>query len=48
VLKAAITSGKKMTGLQGPQEDPRAGIREASKRNVQQVSGNKEMGLVEG
>jgi hypothetical protein len=46
-LKTAITSGKKRIGLQDPQEDPRAGIREASKRDVQWVLGNKEMDLVE-
>jgi hypothetical protein len=31
-LKTAITSGKRRTDLQDPQEDPRAGIREANKR----------------
>jgi hypothetical protein len=46
-LKTTITSGKKSIGLQYPQEDPKARIFEASKRNAQRVSRNKEMGLVE-
>jgi hypothetical protein len=46
-LKTAITSGKKSTGLLDPQEDPRVGIREASKWDVQQVSENEEMDLLE-
>jgi hypothetical protein len=46
-LKTTITSGKKSIGLKDPQEDPRARICEASERDVQRVSRNKEMGLVE-
>jgi hypothetical protein len=46
-LKTTITSGKKNIGLKCPQEDPRAGIREESTRNVQRVSENEEMDLVE-
>jgi hypothetical protein len=46
-MKTAITSGKKKTGLQDPREDPRARIREANKRDVQRVSENEEMDLVE-
>jgi hypothetical protein len=46
-LKTAITFGKRRTELKDPQEDSRAGIREASKRDVQQVSENEEMDLVE-
>jgi hypothetical protein len=42
----AVTSGKR-TDLQDPQEDPRARICEASKRDVQWVSENGEMDLVE-
>jgi hypothetical protein len=38
-LKTTIISGKKRTGLQDPEKDLRAGIREASKRNVQQGFG---------
>jgi hypothetical protein len=45
-LKTAITSGKKRTGLQESQEDPRAGIREASEQNVQRDSENVKMDLV--
>jgi hypothetical protein len=45
-LKTGITSWKKSSGLQVPQEDPRAGVREET-RNAQQVTGNKEMDLVE-
>jgi hypothetical protein len=33
-LKTAITSGKRRTYLQDPQEDPRAEIREVSKQDV--------------
>jgi hypothetical protein len=47
-LKTVITSEKKWTGLQDPQEDPRAGIREESTRDVQRVSENEEMDLVKG
>jgi hypothetical protein len=47
-LKSAVTSGKKRTGLQDLQEDHRTGIREASKWDVQQVSQNEEMDVVEG
>jgi hypothetical protein len=46
-LKTAITSGEKRTSLQDPQEDPRAGICEGSKRDLQWVSENEEMDLVE-
>jgi hypothetical protein len=46
-LKTAITSGKKRTTLQDPQVDPRARIRDASKWDVQRVSENEEMALVE-
>jgi hypothetical protein len=46
-LKTAITSGMKRADLQDSQEDPRAGIREASNRDVQRVSENEEMDLVE-
>jgi hypothetical protein len=43
-LKTSIISGKRRTDLQDPREDPRAGICEVSKQNVQWVS---EMDLVE-
>jgi hypothetical protein len=46
-LKTAVTSGKRRTDLQDPQEDPRAGIHEANKWDVQRVSENEEMDLVE-
>jgi hypothetical protein len=46
-LKTAITSGKRRTDLQDPQEDPRVGIHEASKWAVKRVSENEEMNLVE-
>jgi hypothetical protein len=46
-LKTTITSGKKSMGLQDPKEDPTARICEASKRDVQRISRNKEMGLGE-
>jgi hypothetical protein len=41
------SSQKRRADLQDPQEDPRAGICEASERDVQGVSKNKEMYLVE-
>jgi hypothetical protein len=47
-LKTAITSGKRRTELQDPQEDPRAGIREASKRDVLRVTKNDGSDIVEG
>jgi hypothetical protein len=38
-LRTAVTSGKRKTNLQDPQEDPRAGIYdEASKQDVQRVT----------
>jgi hypothetical protein len=46
-LKTPVTSGKRRTNLQDPQENPRAGIREASKRDIQRVSEKEEMDLVE-
>jgi hypothetical protein len=46
-LKIGITAGKKRTGLQDSQEDPSAGICEASKLDVHRVSENEEMELVE-
>jgi hypothetical protein len=46
-FKTTITSGKKSIGLQDTQEDPRARICEARKRDVHCISRNKEMGLVE-
>jgi hypothetical protein len=45
--KTVIISGKKSTGLQDAQEDPRAGIREASTWDDQQVSENEELDVVE-
>jgi hypothetical protein len=39
-LRTAITSGKRRTDLQDSQEDPRPGIREASKWDVQWVIKN--------
>jgi hypothetical protein len=47
-LGTAITSGKKRTNLQDPQEDPGAAIREASRRNVQWVTKKQTLDLVEG
>jgi hypothetical protein len=46
-LKTTVTSGKKSIGLEDPQEDRRARICEASKRDVQHISQKEEMGLVE-
>jgi hypothetical protein len=46
-LKTAVTSGKKRTSQQDPEEDPKAGIHEASKRDVWWVSENEELDLVE-
>jgi hypothetical protein len=46
-LKTAITFGKRRTNLQDAQEDPRAGICEAGKWDVQRVLENGEMDLVE-
>jgi hypothetical protein len=46
-LKTTITSGKKSIGIQEPQEDPRVRICEASRRDVQCISRNKDMCLVE-
>jgi hypothetical protein len=37
-LRTAVASGRRRTDLQDPQEDPRAGIREASKRDVQRFT----------
>jgi hypothetical protein len=39
-LKTAITSGKRKTDLQDPQEGPGAGICEARKRDMRRVSKN--------
>jgi hypothetical protein len=36
-LRTAIASGKRRTNLQNPQEDPRAGLHEESKRDAQRV-----------
>jgi hypothetical protein len=47
-LRTAITSGKRLTNLQDPQEDPRAGIHESSKQNAQQVAESEKPNLVEG
>jgi hypothetical protein len=41
-LKTAITSGEKSTSLQDPKEDPRAEIRELSKRDVRQALENED------
>jgi hypothetical protein len=46
-LKTAVTSVKKRTDLQDPQEEPRAGIHQVSKQDFQLVLENKEMDLVE-
>jgi hypothetical protein len=47
-LRTAITSGKRRANLQDPQEDPRVRIREASKRDAQQVVESEKPDLVEG
>jgi hypothetical protein len=47
-LGTVITSGKKRTNLQDPQEDPGTGICEASKRDVQQVKRSKHWTLWRG
>jgi hypothetical protein len=47
-LRTAVTFGKRRTNLQDPQEDPRAGIREVSKRDVQWVAEGEKQDLVEG
>jgi hypothetical protein len=46
-LRTAVTSGKKRTDIKYPQEDPRARIREASKRNVQRAAKGEKPELVE-
>jgi hypothetical protein len=47
-LGTAITSGKKRTNLQDPQDDPGTGIGEASERDVQRVTNKETLDLVEG
>jgi hypothetical protein len=47
-LGTAITSAKKRTNLQDPQEDPGAGIPEASKRDAQRVTKKQTLDTVEG
>jgi hypothetical protein len=47
-LKTAVTSGKKRTSLQDPQEDPRAEIHEESTRDVQRIAANPELESMEG
>jgi hypothetical protein len=47
-LKEASISGKGRTDLQDPQNDPRAGIHEASKWDVQRITKNDEPDIVEG
>jgi hypothetical protein len=46
-LRTAVTSGKRRTNLQDPQDDPGAGIREASKREVQRIIKKQTLDLVE-
>jgi hypothetical protein len=46
-LGTAITSAKKKTNLQDPQEDPGTGIREASRRDVQRVTKKQTQDTVE-
>jgi hypothetical protein len=46
-LKTAVTSGKKRVDLQDSQEDPRAGIREESNRDVQRVAEGERLNTVE-
>jgi hypothetical protein len=47
-LRIAITSGKKRIDLQDRQEDRRAGIREARKRDVQRVTKDNGPDIVKG
>jgi hypothetical protein len=47
-LWTAITSGKKRTNLQDPQEDPGTGIHEASKGDSQRVTKKQTLDTVEG
>jgi hypothetical protein len=47
-LKTAVTSGKRKIDLQDPQDSPRAGIHEASKRVAQAVTKNDGPDIVEG
>jgi hypothetical protein len=46
-LKTAITSGEGRNNLQDPQQEPRAGIHEASKLDIQWVTKNDGPDIVE-
>jgi hypothetical protein len=47
-LGTPIASGKRRTNLQDPQVDPGAGIREASRWDVQRVTKKQTLDTVEG
>jgi hypothetical protein len=47
-LGTAVTSGKRRTNLQDPQDYPVAGILKESTRNVHRVATNEELDTVEG